>query len=135
MLEAPGHKTLLVCRCFLKICLNHRLVKKALMKGLLRAGQGPGGLWDLDLEFKKKICEFSRLIDSIFRFRAAKTGGNRSDRLISLKEGVSTRCPWCGEVPLWRRRTQLEELDWENLLARLSLGTMRSWDIKGETLA
>jgi hypothetical protein len=116
MLEAPGHKTLLVCRCFLKICLNHRLIKKALMKGLLRAGQGPGGLWDLDLEFKKKICEFSRLIDSIFRFRAAKTGGNRSDRLISLKEGVST-----GVHGVGRCRCGVGGRNWRNLIGKTCL--------------
>jgi hypothetical protein len=105
------------------------------MKGPVRASQGLDGLWDSDLEFKEKIRRFFRLVDSVFRFRAAKTGGNRFDRLISLEEGVQPLCMVRGRFRDCVGASNWGNLNWENLLARLSLGTMRSWDINGETLA
>jgi hypothetical protein len=75
-----------------------------------------------------------RLVDSVFRFGAAKTGGNRSDRLISLEEGVQQVSVVWGRFRYGVGGRNWGNLNWENLLARLSLGTVRSWDIKGETL-
>jgi hypothetical protein len=107
--------------------------KKALKKGPLRAGNGLGGLWDLDVEFKEKIRRFARLAVSVFRFPSAKQG-ERSDRLISPRRS-STSVHGEGRFRYGVGGRNRGNLNWENLLARLSLGTMRGWDIKGETLA
>jgi hypothetical protein len=107
--------------------------KKALKKGPLRAGNGLGGLWDLDVEFKEKIRRLARLAVSVFRFPSAKQG-ERSDRLISPRRS-STSVHGEGRFRYGVGGRNWGNLNLENLLARLSLGTMRGWDIKGETLA
>jgi hypothetical protein len=88
MLKATRHKPLPGVSLLLKIRLDRRLTKKALMKGSLRAGQGlvACGL-GLGRGVQGEIRRFSHLVVSV-RFRAAKTGGNRFDRLISLEESV-----------------------------------------------
>ena len=64
-------------------------------------------------------------------FRAAKTGGNRSDRLISLEGGVQPGVRGVGKVRYGIGGRNWGNFNWENLPARLSLGAFAKQDYQG----
>ena len=80
----------------------------------------------------EKIRRSSRLVPLRFSgFRAAKTGGNRSDRLISLEGGVQPGVHGVGKVRYGIGGRNWGNFNWENLPARLSLGAFAKQDYQG----
>jgi hypothetical protein len=69
-----------------------------------------------------------------FRFSRSQTGGNRSDRLISLEGGVQSGVHGVGKVCYGVGGRNWGNFNWENLPARLSLSAFAK-RVAGEALA